>query len=116
MRTNGICLAENHAKASLHNGKLHKAKHKIAPYLLAGGLLLSNCLKGQELKNDSVNIAKTEPVEHVTQYGPNDEQAVTIFTIMALLGLFWASVVTCAPKGKNPPEEKNDDEIYIDFY
>lgn len=67
MRTNGICMAENSAKTFLHAGRLNKAKHKLAPFVLLGGLLLSSPLRGQELKNDSINIAKEQSVESVNQ-------------------------------------------------
>lgn len=117
MRTNGICMAENSAKGFLRRGIFHKVKHRFAPYLLAGGMLLagSNCLKGQELKTDIIDIGKEQQTELAEQTERAEKCAKWLGTSLALLAVFGACVMANDFNKHANPEDYKDEE-YIDFY
>jgi len=116
MRTNGICLAENSVKTFLHRGgRLHKAKLRLAPYLLAGGLLLSgiNGLKGQELKTDTVSIGE-EQQTNLAEQKERDKDGTWL--ALSVFLLVYGGAYIWAKHSKNVGPTLDKDEMYIDPY
>ena len=117
MRTNSIGMAENSAKRFIHTGRLNKARRKLAPFVLLGGLLLSSPLRGQGLQNDSISIAKEQSAESVNQ--PQGNRFGLDDLLMCALGTVLYVGMTAGIAflvSKLPSRGSEGAEAYNEFY
>lgn len=90
MKVSGISVAGNQVMSPARSGKLlQTAKRGLIPLVLAGGLLLSNSLKAQDLKQDVVSISKTQQTEQTNQVesSEGEEKAAPWYTFPLCMGL-----------------------------